>query len=152
MSQPVSLSKVVFNKLSKHYCEFADYQKDVLNNSSLVSLQEREMYQTLFSQYNHHLQRLLKNACTDDSDDHHLPFVTIGSIVELENLQNKRRSRIMMSFPFMSQGTAERIARTSYISPMGQALFLKRPGDNIEVHAPGGLFLYRILSIILPIP
>jgi len=110
------------------------------------------MYQTLFSQYSHHLQRLLKHARTDDSDNYNLPFVTIGSIVELENLQNKRVIQIMVSFPSMSQGSAERIARTSYNSPMGQALFLKQPGDNIEVHAPGGMFLYRILSIILPIP
>lgn len=151
MGNRIILSKIVFDKLSKHLKEFASIQNTLLNDNELVPASERKNYQEIFGQYCLHIQRLLKEAHINDSDDNSLPCVTLGSVVELENLENKRTNKIMVTFPSINQppDSKKKIAQTSYNSPVGKALFLKKPGDTVEVNAPGGTFQYRIKTVDL---
>lgn len=146
------LSKSVFDELTRHVSDFERCQNAILDDNELVPAAERKTYQQLFKQYSDHLNNLLTDAQVNDSNDNCLPFVTIGSVVELENLQNKRTNKITVIFPLANPPIQGKVTQTSYNSPMGQALFLKEPGETVEVNAPGGLFLYRIKSVILPIP
>lgn len=152
MKKKVILSKIVFDKLSRHIVDFETNQNAVLDDSALIPPAERKKYQELFMQYCEHLQQLLKDAQVENSKDHSLPCVTIGSMVELENLQNKRTNKIIVNFPSVNLPTVEKIAQTSFNSPIGSAIFLKKPGDTVEVNAPGGVFQYQIKSIDLLIP
>ena len=146
------LSKRVFDELTRHISDFEKYQDSILDDQTLVPTLERKKYQQIFGQYSEHLHHLLKTAQVNDSENLGLPFVTIGSVVELENLQNKRTNKIMVIFPLPNPPDSGKIMQTSYNSPMGQAVFLKKPGDTVKVNAPGGLFNYRIKSIVLSIP
>ncbi len=149
MDTRFNLSKKVFAELSRQVNDFKKNQNAILDNSTLVPPQERKEYQHLFTQYIDQLEHLLNNAPISDSADHHLPFVTIGSVVELENLQNKRTNKIMVTFPLPNLSNPGKMRQTSYNSPIGRALFLKNPGEKLEVNAPGGLFQYQVKSIIL---
>ncbi|NLV21728.1 MAG: GreA/GreB family elongation factor [Syntrophomonadaceae bacterium] len=151
MYKKITISKIVFDKLSKHIEDFSSFQNTLLNDNELVPTAERKLYQDIFMQYCQHIQRLLKEAKINNSDDNSLPCVTLGSVVELENLENKRINKIMVTFPNANQpvDTRKKIAQTSYNSPVGRALFLKKPGDTVEVNAPGGTFQYRIKTVDL---
>ncbi len=153
MKKKITLSKYVFDRLSKHMEEFTALQNKVLNDNEMVPVGERKTYQDLFMQYIQYLQHLLKEAHVADSDDPSLPCVTLGSVVELENLENKRINKILLSFPTANQPVDKKLklSATSYNSPVGKALFLKKPGDTVEVDAPGGKFKYRIKSVGLMI-
>ncbi len=98
------------------------------------------------------MTHLLDKVQVIDSNDHSLPWVTIGSVVELENLQSKRINKIMVVFPLANPPDLGKYMQTSFNSPIGQALFLKQPGETIEVTAPGGIFHYEIKSIVLSVP
>lgn len=152
MTNTITLSKSVFDELSRHANDFEKKHPAILEDSTLVPTMERKKYQQLFNQYGEHLQNLLNNARVIDSNDHRLPFVTIGSVVELENMQNNRTTKIMVTFPLSNPPNPGRIMQASYNSPMGQACFLGKPGETVEVNAPGGVFQYRIKSIILAMP
>ncbi len=153
MSKKVTLSRFVFDRLSKHMHDFTDVQNKLLNDTELVPAAERKSYQELFMQYLQHLERLLKNAQIIDSEDNHLPCVTLGSLVELENLENQRINKILVTSPTVNPPVDKKIkaSSTSYNSPVGKAIFLKKPGDTVEVNAPGGKFKYRIKSVDLMI-
>lgn len=150
MGKKNSISKTVFDKLSQHIEEFSAIQDQVLNNIDLVPPTERKSYQEIFRQYDQHLQRLLSEAHVNDSADESLPCVTLGSMVELEDLVNQRNSKILITFPGLNQtsGAKLKVAKTSYNSPIGKALFLKKPGDTVEVNAPGGVYRYRIKAVV----
>lgn len=152
MNYSVSLSKGVMENLCKHARDFEKNHPAVLEDNALVPAPERKKYQTLFKQYCQQLQNLINNAKTNDSDDNSIPFVTIGSVVELENLQNNRITKIMVTFPFSDLPKPAKTIQASYNSPMGQACFLKKPDEIVEVNAPGGVFKYRIKSIALALP
>jgi len=153
MKKKITISKFVFDRLSKHMEEFTAIQNKVLNDNEMVPAAERKTYQDIFMQYIQYLQHLLKEAHIADSDDPSLPCVTLGSVVELENLENKRINKILVTFPTANQPVDKKIklSPTSYNSPIGKALFLKKPGDTVEVNAPGGRFKYRIKSVDLMI-
>lgn len=152
MNYSVSLSKNVMEELCKHANNFEKNHPAVLEDNTLVPAQERKKYQTLFKQYCQQLQNLINNANTNDSNDNSIPFVIIGSVVELENPQNNRITKIMVTFPFANLPNPDKIIQVSYNSPMGQACFLKKVGETVEVNAPGGVFKYRIKSITLAVP
>ncbi|NLV22591.1 MAG: hypothetical protein GXY49_11490 [Syntrophomonadaceae bacterium] len=153
MSKKVTLSKFVFDRLSKHMEDFTDVQNKLLNDNEIVPATERKTHQEIFMQYINHLERLLKEAQITDSEDKSLPCVTLGSVVELENLENKRINKILVTYPTACSLVDKKIkvSSTSYNSPVGKALFLKKPGDTVEVIAPGGKFKYRIKSVDLMI-
>ncbi|HPF20826.1 MAG TPA: GreA/GreB family elongation factor [Syntrophomonas sp.] len=153
MSKKITLSKFVFDRLSKHFKDFTETQNKLLNDTEMVPAAERKTYQEIFMQYLQHLERLLKEAQITDSEDNSLPCVTFGSVVELENLENKRINKIFVTYPTANPPVDKKIkvSLTSYNSPVGKALFLKKPGDTVEVNAPGGKFKYRIKSVDLMI-
>jgi len=67
-----------------------------------------------------------------------------GSVLELEDLDTGvvRRIRLISPEEVTSAGEA-----CSLLSPLGKALAGKRPGDEVEVDAPGGWRAYRIRSL-----
>ena len=152
MANRISISQIVFSELSRHVNEFQKYQNSILDDSSLIPVLERKKYQQSFTDYIDYLTDLLDKAHINDSSENSLPCVTIGSVVELVNLQNKRTNKIMVTFPLPNPPDSGKIMQTSFNSPIGQALFLKKPGDIVEVNAPGGVFNYEIKSIVLYIP
>lgn len=75
----------------------------------------------------------------------HAPhMVSIGSIVHIRDLETNDREKYTLTRP--SDADIRRNCISS-ISPVGRALYGQRPGDIVEVQAPGGIFLVEIEAV-----
>ncbi|HEY8391393.1 MAG TPA: GreA/GreB family elongation factor [Capillibacterium sp.] len=107
---------------------------------------EREQIKGRVQEYMKKLEELVQKA-DQIKGKGSFPLVIIGSRVELEDLKSKEKLVFQLISP-TGEYTGEH--GISPLSPMGQALFLKALGDEIEVEAPGGTFHYQILAIHYP--
>ena len=62
--------------------------------------------------------------------------VSIGSTVHIRDLELNEREMYTLTRP----GEADiRLNRISTLSPIGRAIYGRRPGEFVEVEAPGGV-------------
>ncbi|HHW61076.1 MAG TPA: GreA/GreB family elongation factor [Syntrophomonadaceae bacterium] len=151
MSNKCILSQQAFDHLHKHMMEFEEESKEFLDEVLQVPKIEKEKYMALFTNYLQKLESLVKNVQITENGNNHLPFVTIGSQVELRNLDNNRLQTLRIISPKQHKPQERSVPGATYLSPMGQALFLKKKGDQIEVEVPAGKMRFEIESIIYPL-
>lgn len=78
------------------------------------------------------------------SDKLKLPTVALGSVVHIRDVESNDRDTYVLTRP----GDADiRRGRISSASPIGRAIYGSRPGDMIEVDAPGGFFLVEVEDV-----
>ena len=142
----VKLSKTTFENLVKHLVEIEEGKKKLLEEYYPEQSTERNEIEMLVEDYIKRVEQLIINAIKSQTTDNKIPFVTIGSEVEIQDLFDQEIFKYRIVSPFRSSVSAGDI---SYLSPVGKALLLKKVGDEIEVKAPGGLFCYKIKSIQL---
>lgn len=70
--------------------------------------------------------------------------VGFGSIVELEDMQSRKRMSYQIVGPFEADPIAGRI---SYESPLGEQLVGCKVGDVVKVRAPVGMREYKVVNI-----
>ncbi len=145
----VMLSPTTFENLVKHLIEVEEGKGKLIEQYFPKPSKERNEFEKLIEDYIKQIEQLIKDVNKSQSAGDKVPFVTIGSEVEVEDLSeqppNIFKYRIVSPFyDSVKEGTV------SYLSPVGKALLLKRVGDEVEVKAPGGVFRYRIRSIRLP--
>lgn len=140
-------------------------QKSIINQ--LVDIDERknEIVDEIFSepsklrddfiqfleQYVRKLEELLESIQTVERPDrekvkvlNYLPFVIIGSTVELENGSGGDTQVYKIVSPYNSSSLKNEL---SYLSDMGKALMLRKTGDTIEADESKGVCTYKIKSI-----
>lgn len=147
MSKAYSFSKSTFENLVKHLVEIEEGKDELLQEYFPEPSLERNEFEKLLETYILKVDNLLKDACISEKPDNNLPFVTIGSKVEVEDEENKKLYSFRIVTPFES--TVEN-GDISYLSPMGKSLLLKKTGEKVEVKAPGGTFYYKIKAIKHP--
>lgn len=139
------LSNKAFENLVKHLVELEDVKEKLLQEFFPKLTTERYEIEALIEKYVEHVDNLVRNANKLHSTNSEIPFVTIDSVVEMQDLSNQEvvyKYRVV--YPFRRNINEDNI---SFLSPIGKSLLLKRVGDIIEVNAPGGLFRYEIKSI-----
>jgi hypothetical protein len=73
-----------------------------------------------------------------------LPTVALGSVVHIRDVESNDRDTYILTRP----GDADiRRRRISSSSPIGRAIYGSRPGDIVEVDAPGGFFLVEVEDV-----
>ena len=90
------------------------------------------------------VRRILQVAQVLDPNDIPTDRVGIGSIVKMMNLDNDEE------WEFTLVNSAEADPDNELISdesPVGEALYGKKPGDTAEIHIPDGILRYRIEGI-----
>ncbi|HHT49007.1 MAG TPA: GreA/GreB family elongation factor [Firmicutes bacterium] len=107
---------------------------------------EREQAKKKVEEYINTLEGLVQEA-HQIKEKGTFPLVIIGSRVELKDLKTNELLVVQLILPL---GELPGENGISPLSPLGQALFLKKIGDEIEVEAPGGTFQYRIMGIYYP--
>ena len=142
----VTLSKTTFENLVKHLIEIEEGKKKLLEEYYPEPSTERNEIETLIDNYIKHLAQLIRNTKKSQTTDRKVPFVTIGSEVEIQDLSDLEVVRYRIVSPFRGN---TREGDVSYLSPVGKSLLLKKVGDEVEVIAPGGVFRYKIKSILL---
>jgi len=143
----VRLSPVIFENLIKHLVNIEEEKEKLLEQYFPRPSKERSDLEKLFDNYIRQVEQLIKNAIKSETTNTNLPIVIFGSEVEVENLDTGEISRFRIVSPFDIDVESGDI---SYLSPMGRSLLLKRTGDEVTVHAPAGVFRYKIQSIKFP--
>ncbi len=88
------------------------------------------------------LEMLLANAKIIE-DNNHSEVVQLGTRVTIQEEGTDPEEYVIV-------GEAEanpREGRISYVSPLGKALLDHKPGDKVEVAAPSGSFMVKILKL-----
>ncbi|MBE3585221.1 GreA/GreB family elongation factor [Desulfofundulus thermocisternus] len=144
----VTLSKAAFENLIKHLVEIEEGKNKLIDQYFPEPSKERNEFEKFIQNYIKQMGQLVRNidVTTAQTVDNKLPFVTIGSEVEVQDLANQEiyKYRIVSSF---HGGVGE--GDISCLSPVGKSLLLKKVDDVVEVNAPGGVFRYKIKSIQL---
>ncbi len=92
-----------------------------------------------------HLETLLSRARIIEDEEHTGPsdVARLNSLVTIQEEGFEPETYHIV-------GPAEadpRAGKISDASPLGRALFGKRPGDTVTVEAPDGSFVYKVLSV-----
>ncbi|MFH1452502.1 MAG: transcription elongation factor GreA [Armatimonadota bacterium] len=90
------------------------------------------------------LENLIRHARVIDQKEIHTDLVSLGSTVEMENLETKEK----LTYTIVGSAEADpNQFKISNESPIGAALFGRKKGQTIEVNAPAGIFQYKISKI-----
>ncbi|MDN5375416.1 MAG: transcription elongation factor GreA [Thermacetogenium sp.] len=147
MSRKFRFSRTTFENLVRHLVEIEEGKNRLLQEYFPEPSAERNEFAKLFDQYIRKVDNLVKNASISEEHEDALPFVTINSRVEVEDTESKESYLFRIVTPYES--TAEN-GDISYLSPVGKSLLMRKPGEKVEVKAPGGTFSYKIKSIKRP--
>jgi len=142
----VTLSKATFENLVKHLVEIEEGKNKLLEQYFPEPSKERNEFEKFIEDYIQQIEQLIRNANKSQTVDNKIPFVTIGSEVEVQDLSEQEVYKFRIVSP--SYGSV-REGDVSCLSPVGKSLLLKKVGDEVEVNAPGGVYRYKIKSIRL---
>lgn len=144
MAKNFEVSEDIFENLVKHLVEVEEQKGKLLDEYFPVPSKERDELKKLLDCYIKHIELFIKQARKLETECASLPFVIVGSEVEIQDLSTQEVHHFRLVAPFsMSIGGGD----MSFISPVGKALLLKKVGDEVTVNAPAGVFLYKIKSI-----
>jgi len=142
----ISLSQAVLENLAAHLEEVEEGKNKIFDQYFPEPSKDRYDFEDLYESYIKRLGDLVKNAQKSDEYGFEVPFVIIGSMVEVQDLASQE----VLSYRIVNPSkNSIGYGDVSCLSPVGKSLLLKKPGDEIEVNAPGGLFHYRIVSVRL---
>jgi transcription elongation GreA/GreB family factor len=134
--------------LVRHLGEIENEREVVLREYyPQVSVESIE-FERLIGSYIRGIEDYIKNTQFTGDKPGQIPFVLIGSIVDIQDTYDQSVETIRIVSPFLSQGQVN-YTFASYLSPMGRELLLKGKGDEVEVKFPGGCSHYRINDIRL---
>ncbi|NLP37676.1 MAG: GreA/GreB family elongation factor [Firmicutes bacterium] len=141
----VASSGALFENLVKQLVELEEGRSKILQQYFPAGqTSERHEFETLIENYIKEVEQFINENKDNRADCNEVPFVTIGSEVEIEDLEEHESFKYRIISPDQGKFSAEDI---SCLSPVGKSLLLKKVGDIIEVKAPGGVFSYRIKSV-----
>lgn len=144
MGRKFKLSEGVFNRLLEHLVDLEDRRDEVVEQYFPDLPEEAKQFKDLLTEYIERLDQLIKNSAKDKNSDHSIPFVVIGSKVEVEDIENSEFYNFNIVAPY-DGGIEANCA--SCLSPVGSALLMKGIGDQIKVQTPGGSISYKIRAI-----
>jgi transcription elongation factor GreA len=145
----IAISRKVFEVLVKHLVDIEEKQVQLLDKYYPDITKEREAFEDLLNVYIKKIEGIICNAEVLDGEADKCPFIIIGSIVELENIDYNEIERYHIISPFES-GIYSHIDFASFLSPVGKALLLKEVEDEISIENPMGHCTYIIRSINIP--
>lgn len=145
------ISSSVFNLLVKHLVDIEEERDQIIEDYYTDPTPEKEDVKMLINNYITKIENFITQAKIEKAEKDNLPFVIIGSIVEIEDLSYHKIEKLQIISPFFNHVDMQ-LDYASYLSPMGQALLLKKVNDIVNLKTPVGQLKYKIYSIQLPIP
>jgi len=142
----VIISSATYNYLIQHLVNVEDEKINVINEFYPDETLEKIEFENLLDDYIAYIESFLKKASNNNQTGLQLPFITIGSIVEVLEVESGELSTIQVVSPFFNKTTIDTDC-ASYLSPVGKALLLKKVNDKVKVLTPIGEFSYTVKSI-----
>ena len=144
MRQTIILSKQAFDSLTAGLSEIKGRTDDILNGFLLRPASEVNEVKRVLNDYVLQLDGMIHSIITSDSASDEFPYAIAGSEVVLEDTCCQATYCYRLISPLKEKIDLHEI---SFLSPMGQALLFKKVNDQFSVKAPGGEFVYKILSV-----
>ncbi len=151
MHSGIELTGYVYNAILSHLVGIEERKDEIVNEFYDNSSDTREKFTHFLDSYTHKLDELVRSVQIVDKPNseklktlNFLPYVIIGSVVELEDLNNYGTKVYKIISPYDSNGSENEL---SYISALGSELMLKKPGDIIRAQIDNDLYLYSVKSI-----
>ncbi len=141
-----TISRNVFEVLVKHLVDIEELRGLTLNQHYPDITKEREMFENLLHSYTRMIEEFINSAKPTDDMEDACPFIIIGSIVELENLEDGEVEIYQIVSPFTMSMHSD-IDAASFLSPVGRELILKKKTDRVVIENPTGQTHYVIRSI-----
>ncbi|HHV98149.1 MAG TPA: GreA/GreB family elongation factor [Clostridiaceae bacterium] len=142
----VIISSATYNFLVQHLVNIEDEKANVINEFYPDETKEKKEFENLMDDYISSIESFLRKASNNNQAEFQLPFITIGSIVEIMEVDSGELSTIQVVSPFFGKTTFDADC-ASYLSPVGRALLLKKVNDKVNVSTPIGEFTYTVKSI-----
>lgn len=141
-----TVPKEVFEKLVKHLVNIEDQQEKILNEYYAALTTERASFEFFITDYIQKVEKYLSSCEVSETINEYCPRIIIGSTAVVEDVELKEKEKYQIISPF--ENNAKSIVETaSYLSPMGRALLMKKPHEEVLVETPAGKFPYKILSV-----
>lgn len=143
----IVLSRAVFETIVKHLVDIEEERVRIIEEYYPSLNKERDNFQKLINDYICKLEDYIPNIEIKEADKG-IPFVIIGSVVELEDLRCNEIERLQIISPFTNKANTN-LDCASYLSPLGKEVLLKNIGDKLEIETPSGCIEYQIKGIEL---
>lgn len=151
MHSGIELTAYVYNAILSHLVGIEERRDEIVNEFYDEPSDMRENFTHFLESYTDKLDELVRSVQIVDKPSREklktlnfLPYVIIGSVVELEDLNNYGTKVYRIISPYDSKGSEDDL---SYISALGRELMLKKPGDIIRTQIGSDLCLYSVKSI-----
>jgi len=141
------ISKSTYEILRKHLVELEAKKNDLIETYFADTVESREDFQRLIDNYVNHLTFIIDSSKKVESQDEELPLVIIGSEVEVEDVEERETCKFLITSPFADHAGSSDTECASCLSPIGRALLLKKPAEQVSVTTPLQTFHYKIRSI-----
>lgn len=142
----VTLSKETFENLIKQLIYLEKEKSNIIDQYYPQISKDRNDFKEFFDNYIAQIDLLLKNSNKSEINTNFIPFVTVCSEVEIQDVDYNDTLTYRIVDPAIDR---VKDGEASYLSPVGKSLLLKKVGDEATVKAPGGVFRYKIKSIKL---
>jgi len=146
----IVLSRPIFDMFVKHLVDIEEERDRIMDEYYPNITEERDKFKQLIGTYINKIEGYISNVQIQKTASEVCPFVIIGSIVEIEDLNDEETEKIKIVSPFINKVTMNGNC-ASYLSPMGKALLLRKLEDRIDIETPAGKSTYIIKSIELPL-
>lgn len=143
MEREVGTTAEQITKLKEHLARMKKDRDRIVDQYFPGDSGDRDEFEDFFNKYLRGLEKALKTLAQDPAGKG-FPLVVIGSEVDVEDLGGGDHFKFRIVLPFQHQN---RIEDVTCLSPAGRALILRRPGEEVTVAAPAGIFRYRIKKI-----
>lgn len=148
MSKRLLLSRPVFQKIIETLVELEDRKSKLFDYYFPEKSEVRYEFEKFCDNYITNINNFIKNITVVDGKGNDLPFVMIGSTVEILDLSSKKIYNYRIVPPFKNNIGGDDV---SFLSPVGKALLLKKVNEKVKVSTPAGIFCFQIKSIGFPL-
>jgi transcription elongation factor GreA len=140
----------VFNTIRSHLAGLRNKKRKIIEKYFNEPSPECMEFEELLNSYISEMEQIMRSETLRPDNSGNLPFVIIGSSVEVEDVESGDMFRFKVVPPYQGNSKGLEMCDVSCLSPVGKSLLLKSVGQKVKVAAPGGVFCYKIKSITLP--
>ncbi len=145
--EKIFLSKDAFNLVIASLLDLEERKTEYLDSFFPLLTKERESMDDMITNYIQRMDDTLARISVVGSPRFNkFPFVVVGSNITVQDMESQSMSDFRLITP--SEPTVKG-GDISIFSPIGKALLLKENNLVVKYEAPGGVFCYKILSILL---
>lgn len=149
MSNKKKISQEMCDYLMKHANEVEKEKELIIKEYYSADAVESMNFDEFINNYIVFIRSTVRNADIKRCSGGECPFVIIGSIVEVQDIDDGEVYKYMITPPY-SKNSRFDADNASCLSPLGKALLFKGLGERVNVEIPTGVLHYIVKSIELP--